>query len=138
MSDTTSSMIEYADDLANQTEPPLLPANTYPAEIVGAQVRVSGAGNKYLQISFRIDPTQYPADYVDGDTEGTVVMYNRLVVSNKAQDRWRMKNAMEAMGGPTGKSIDVNELLGLSAHIAVRASEFEGEKRLEVAKIVKP
>lgn len=139
MSGSLPSMIEYDDDLANQEAPPCLPDGIYPGEIVSAAIRLStNTGNNYLQLGIRFAPEVYPPDFADGDPDGTVVMYNRLIVSKKGRDRWLMKLHMEAIGGPTGKTIDPNELLGLTGMFEINSREYQGEKQNNIVRFVKP
>ena len=66
------SIIDYSEDLNNATPPIPLPAGPYPAEIIGAAERVSNtSGAKYLNLIVRIPSSAYPADYLDGDPDGS-------------------------------------------------------------------
>ena len=139
MSGTTApSIIEFQDDLSAQERPEPLPEGEYPSEIIGAALRVSQtSGNTYLALQCRVSPDAYPADWEAGDPDGITLTYNRLVVLPQTPtNRWRLRKAMEAMGGPTGKTLDPTDLLGLTPTIVVAHSEYEGEQRAEVRKIV--
>lgn len=137
MSDAPSIM-EFSVDLNEQAEPEVLPTGDYPAEIVEAGFRVSQtSGNTYLSLRMRISPDSYPADFTEGDPDGTEITYNRLVVvPDKAQNRWRLKKFLEAVGAPIGRTLDPAALVGLTCTLHVEQGEYDGEKRLEARKVL--
>jgi hypothetical protein len=133
-----SSIIEFSEDIANAEAPVPLPAGDYTAEIRAAEVKTSGKGNEYFAVTFFIPPEQYPADYTDGDPDGTTLGYNRLQKRDDTSGRYRVRKFCEAIGAKMGKKIDVNEWIGLTATVAVDNSEWEGEPRAEIKKVVAP
>jgi hypothetical protein len=132
------SIIEFTRDLDDQQEPELLPTGDYPSEIAEASFKISNtSGNTYLALRLRISPDQYPPDFVEGEPDGTDVMYNRLVVlPETAQSRWRLKKFLNAIGAKPGKSLDPSELIGLTCTLHVEQNEYEGEKQLQARKIL--
>ena len=130
------SIIEFQTSLADAEKPVPLPAGEYTAEIRKAEVKVSAAGNEYLALQCYISPDEYPADFADGDPDGTVLTFNRLVISNKASDRWRMRRFLETVGMKLGSSLDVNGLQGLGIKVRTGVSSYEGEDRAEVKSLV--
>jgi hypothetical protein len=132
----SESMIEYAVDVNDATAPVPLPVGEYPAEIVSAKAAVSGKGNKYAEVGFRISADAYPADFTDGDPDGTTLVYRRLSLEDSVQGRWRMKKFVAAIGAKGGRQIDLNDWVGLSATVAVSHEEYEGEKRAGINKVV--
>jgi len=134
-----TSIIHYQTDISTQEAPPPLPVRSYRAEIIGASVRpAQSSGIPYLNIQFRIPDSEYPADYVDGDPEGTIIYYNRLSAADNPTARYRMRQFMEKVGGPLGREVDCNALIGLWANIEVNHQEYEGEKRANIARILSP
>jgi hypothetical protein len=132
----TMSIIEFQTSLADAEKPVPLPAGEYTAEIRKAEVKISAAGNEYLALQCYISPDEYPADFADGDPDGTVLTFNRLVISNKPQDRWRMRRFLETVGMKLGSSLDVNELMGLGIKVRTSVSSYEGEDRAEIKSLV--
>jgi hypothetical protein len=79
----SGSILSFSEDITNATPPAPLPPGPYPAEIIGAQKRTSATtGKEYAQIMFRINAESYPADYTEGDPDGTTLSYNRLQVDD--------------------------------------------------------
>lgn len=135
MTEDTTGIMEYSSDLNDAEAPPPLPAGEYPAEIVKAEIRLSQKGNNYLALMFRVNPESYPADFVDGNPEGETLSYNRLVIQDTPQGRYRMRRFLEAVGAKLGRSIDPNELMGLTATVGIVHGKWEGEDRAEIAKV---
>lgn len=135
MSDITS-VIEFSEDIATAEAVPPLPVGEYPAEIRAATKKTSGAGNDYGAVQFFIAPESYPADYTDGDPDGTLLTYNRVSLEDSPRGRHRLRKFIEAIGAKAGTKIDLNDWVGLTATVAVGHSEWEGETRAEVQKVV--
>jgi hypothetical protein len=132
------SIIEFGQDL-NNAEPPIpLPVGPYPAEIISAQEKTSGNGNRYLNVVFRINSESYPADFVDGDPEGTELHYNFLQLEDNGRNRWRMKQFLERVGAPISRSVDPSSLLGLTATVDITHNVFNEETRPQIARILAP
>lgn len=132
------SLIEYSVDLEQQTEPLPLPVNTYPAHVETAEAKVSkDGGSEYLALGLRIPSDAYPADYTDGDPDGTLLFFNRTPIADTPRGRWLMKRLRSVMGLPSGgRTIDPYDFVGLTVNIAVEHNEWEGEKRAQVARII--
>ena len=131
----SGSILTFSEDITNAQPPPPLPIGPYPAEIIGAQRRTSPtSGNDYAQIMCRINAEAYPADYSDG----TVLSYNRMVMEDTPQSRHRWRVFMERCGGPLGRSIDLNALIGLTLTVEITHQEYEGEQRAQIARVLAP
>src|SRR5215469_690985 len=132
------SIVEYSQDLNNAEAPAPLPAGPYPAEIISAQEKVSGSGNKYLNVVFRINSESYPADYVDGDPEGTEIHYNFIQLEDNGRNRFRMRQFLERVGAPLSRRIDLNTLMGLTATVEITHQTYQDETRPQIARILAP
>lgn len=132
------SIIEYSSDLDNAEPPPPLPIGTYPAQIEEADVKDSKTtGKPYLALSLRIPPEAYPADFAEGDPDGTRVTFNRTPVEDTAMGRYRMRMLKQACGlRPGGRATDPADFVGLSVTIAVGHDEWEGVPRPTCDKII--
>ena len=135
----SGSILNFSQDITNAEPPPPLPVGSYPAEIIGAQKRTSAASSKeYAQIMFRINAEAYPADYTEGDPDGTTLMYNRLQTADTPNNRHRWKQFLRHVGASTGHSVDLNALIGLTCMVEITHQEFEGEQRAQIARILPP
>jgi hypothetical protein len=120
------SIIEYSQDLASAEAPKPLPAREYRATIREAKIAVSkSSGKPNLNVSFTIPSDQYPADYTDGNPDGTTLTIY-LSTEDNAQARYRMKRFIEAVGAPLGKSVDPATLIGLEAMVSIEHEPYEG------------
>lgn len=135
----STSILEFSQDITDALPPPPLPVGPYPAEIVAVQTRVSATtGNEYVQFSMRVSPEAYPADFTEGDPDGTVLMYNRLTTEDTPTMRYRWRKFLENIGGPRGRKVDLMALVGLNATVDVTHQEYEGEQRPQIARILAP
>ena len=128
-------------DITDAQPPPPLPAGPYPAEIIGAQRRTSAtSGSDYAQITV---PHQLLRAILQ--TTPTVILmaprcqYNRLQIEDTPVNRHRWRVFMERVGGPMGRSIDLNCTDRTDA-AQWRSShqEYEGEQRAQIARVLAP
>jgi len=132
------SIMDFGQDLNTQEAPPLLPQGPYPAEIIGAEER-NGKIGPYLNIVFRIHSESYPADFTDGDPDGTDVYYMRLQSDwTKPGNRFRMKTFLQRVGAPLSAQYDLNDLIGRTATIEIGHWDAQDETRLQVNRILAP
>lgn len=131
-----TSLMEFSSDLSEAEAPPPLPVGEYPATIVKAEIKDSKQGNRYLAIMFRIEPESYPADFIEGNPEGETLSYNRVVLQDTPQGRYRMRKFLESIGGPLSSRVDPNDLMGLTATVGIVHDTWEGEKRAQIAKVL--
>lgn len=133
---TSMSIIEFSSSIADAEAPVPIPAGEYPAEIRSAEPAISEKGNRYAKISLYISPDSYPADFTDGDPDGTQLTYNRLSLNDDARSRYRLRKFLETVGLTPGQSVDLNDWMGLAVTVRIKHGEWEGEKRAEVERIV--
>lgn len=136
----TPSVLSFSEDIATAEPPVPLPVGQYPGEIRGAERKTSGTtGNEYVSVTFFIAPEQYPADYTDGNPDGTILSYNRVPVDDNPSARHRMRKFCEAIGyAPKGGSVDLNEWVGKSATLDIVHDTYEGETRAQIKRVVAP
>ena len=131
------SLIEFSEDLAEAEAPSPLPAGIYPASIVNAEQRISQtSGNRYLSVQFRIEADSYPPDFTDGDPDGMMLTYNRVLLEDNKAARYRLRKFLEAIGGPLSRSLDPSDLAGLTANVDVGEETYEGEKRNAIKRVM--
>lgn len=138
MNDEQSSIIEFSEDISTTEKPNPLPVGEYRAEIREAQQKMSQKGNKYAAISLFVDTNQYPADYADGNPDGTILGYNRLMLTDNKLGRYRIRQFFENLGLPAPtRSVDLNTLVGLGVKIRVEHREYEGSPQADVKSVGK-
>ena len=135
MAEEISSIVEFSVNLKDAEQPDPLPMREYSAVIRDAEVRMSQRGTKYGDIAFYVSPDQYPADYTDGNPDGTVIHYRRVGLEDNPQARYGTRLFCEAIGAPLGKKVDVSEWVGLEATVDIGHEEFEGVKRPIILKV---
>lgn len=136
MSEELQSVVEFDTDIAVAEQPQPLPAGIYDGTISGAQVKMSKSGNRYAAVTITIPAEQYPADYTDGNANGTSLAYNRLVLENTPQAKWQLKTFCQKIGASMSNRIDVAEWLGLSVKVEVTNELYEGVMRANIARVV--
>jgi hypothetical protein len=132
-----TGIMEFSQDLSTAEAPPPLPVGQYLGEIIGAESRVSQtSGNTYAAIQFRINSDQYPADFTEGDPDGITLTYNRLLLQDTPRDRWRWRKFLESVGGRLSRTVDLSDLLGLTATLDVTHDTYEGETRAQISRVI--
>jgi hypothetical protein len=61
-----------------------------------------------------------------------------LAIDDTPTNRHRWRVFMEKCGGPLGRSIDLNALVGLTCTVEIAHQEFEGEQRAQIARVLAP
>lgn len=132
------SVISFSEDINDAEAPVPLPANDYPAVIVGVTPKVSSKGTKYAEAQFRIDPADYPADFDVGNApNGVNVFYRRVSLEDNPNARYMMKLWCTAIGAPMSKNLDMQEWVGQEAMVTVKHETYEGVTRPVIVKVAK-
>lgn len=129
------SIVEYDEDLSNAEAPVPLPPGDYAAEVRTAEIKTSAKGNEYVNVTFFVAPEQYPADYTEGNADGTTLSFGRLSPENSTRARFGMRKFCEAIGAPLGAKLDLNDWIGRSAIIVVTNEEYEGVMQARCSKV---
>lgn len=129
------SVIEYNEDIDAAEAPPPLPLGDYPAEIRTAEIKNSSKGNDYVNVTFYIAPESYPADFTEGDPDGTTLSFGRLSPANTAKARFGMRKFKDAIGAPGGKTLDLNDWIGLNATVEIVHEDYEGMPQAKIKKV---
>lgn len=82
-----SSVIEFDEDLNNVEAPKPLPAGMYDSVIQTVEPMNSKSGNLMAKITHMISADQYPADYVDGNPNGTTLVQYLMLSKDQRADR---------------------------------------------------
>lgn len=139
MSEQNGTIIDLDMNLADFEDFEPLPKGEYPGECTVAEVRTSDKGNQYFYTMWKIDPSDYPADYdVANNPDGTILNYSRLSVPSAANRRavTAVKKFYAALGLPTKiSSIDCSTWVGQKAKLVVGAEPYNGEVRNSVSAI---
>ena len=133
MSEELNSIIEFDEDLSNVEAPKPLPSGTYDAVIESAETMTSNSGKPMIKVIFNISADQYPADYVDGNPEGTKLTHY-LMADNSSRSKFTLKRFILAIGAPLSNKIDVTTFIGLPAKVEVGNRMWQD---VEVANIVR-
>lgn len=131
------SILEFSTDISDAEAPVALPAGDYPAKIISAEVGTSSnSGKQRVDVTFRIQPEDFPADYEDAESfaDGKDVHAYISVEDTKAA-KFRLRKFIEAIGAKAGGKIDVNEWVGKSAIVTIEQDEYEGVPRERFRKV---
>lgn len=134
-----SDILEFSSNIADAEAPPQLPAGTYRAICVGAQVTTSkSSGNPLLPLKFKINKSEFPADF-ETDVDELTLQLNSLTVRDNAQDRWRLKQTCQALGVPMSNKIDPNDFLMKECRLETKMEPgLDGTMRAAIAKVLAP
>lgn len=134
----TLGIIELEDNLADAEKPPELPAGNYTGEIQSVETAISGKGNEYFAIAFKIAPSEIPAELQDDFEDGATLFYNRLIKPKKGDRRalYNLKQFVEKLGLDTNTTtIDPNEWMGQEARLKIVHEKYQGESRAQIKSV---
>lgn len=135
MSEELSSIVEYADDLSEAEQPNPLPVGEYRGSIRQAVQKISQRDTRYGEIAFFIGADQYPADFTDGNPDGTTIFYRRVSFEENPQARYGARRFCEAIGAPLSKKLDLSEWVGMEAQVDVGHESWEGIDRAVIQRV---
>lgn len=132
------TMMSYSQDIKDAEKPKPLPAGQYRGVVRSAECKVSGKGKKYVAVVFNITPEQYPADFTDGNPEGTTMTWGRTSGEDTPQGRFSMKKLFSELGAPLpGKEVDLNQLLGREAILTTKLEMYQDDLNAQIDKLTK-
>ena len=135
--DLVDSIVDFSEDLSDVEAPAPLPKGNYTGVIRTATKKVSKErGTKFAEIMFVISSDQYPADYTDGDPNGTTIAYRRVSLEDNPRARYGTRLFIESIGAPLGKRIDLTEWAGLEANVEVDHETYEGVDRPIIRRVM--
>lgn len=130
------SVMEFSEDVTTAEAPEPLPAGEYTAEIRQVEMKTSAAGTTYAAVSFFIPADQYPADYTDGNPDGTILVYRRVRYEDSPRGRYQTRKFCEAIGAPMGRVINAMDWIGLTAVVVIDHEQYEGELQARISRVL--
>lgn len=141
MSDSQSlpSILEYSDDVSTAEAPPPLPPRIYPAQVISATQKISQkSGNAYVALVVKVPADVYPVDHKEGNPDGTTLSYNRVVINDTYEGRYRMRLLCEALGLKPSRTVDLNRMVGCACRVEVVNEPYDGVMRHQANAILHP
>lgn len=130
-----TSIIEFDEDLSNVEAPKPLPAGTYDAIVESAETLTSNSGKPMIKVVFNISADQYPADYTDGNPEGTKLT-QYLLADNSPRSKFTLKRFILALGAPLSNKIDVTTFIGLPAKLEVGTRMWQDVEVATISRVI--
>jgi hypothetical protein len=132
------STLQFSKPIADAVKPKPLPAGDYRGTIREVKKMLSQKNTKYVNVVFFIPSSQYPADYTDGNEDGTILNYGRISGEDTPRGRWSVKAFFEGIGLPApGTRVELNDLMNQDATLHVAHEMYEGEPQARIAKVSK-
>jgi len=132
------TMMSYSQDIKDAEKPKPLPSGQYRGVVRSAECKMSGKGKKYIAVVLNISPDQYPADFTDGNPDGTTMTWGRTSGEDTPQGRWQVKKLFSDFGAPMpGKEVDLNQLLSREVIIDVKHETYQGEIQANIDKLTR-
>ena len=133
-----NSIISFDVNLAEFEAPRPLPAGQYDAVIQTAEiVKTKNAEDPkdMIKVSLMISADQYPADYTDGNPNGTVLTHF-VMADRSVRSMFALKRFLLAVGAPLSNSIDTTTLIGLPAKVEVENTLWQGMETARIARVI--
>lgn len=131
-----SSVIEFDVDLSTVEAPKPLPGGMYDSTIQNVEPVISKNSNKKMaKVTYAISADQYPADYTDGNPNGTTLT-QYLMLENDARSKYALKQFCQKIGAPLSNRIDLTTWIGLPARLEVINEMWEGQPQARISKVI--
>lgn len=133
MADTNDlpPVLGFSQDIADAKPPAPLPVGSYRAIVKNAVNRLSQKQKRMMVLEMWVSPDQYPADYTDGNPDGTMLSYF-VPAEDTPQGRWNVKKACEVFGVPMSRDIPVTEFMSREVMIKVTHEMYEGNPQARI------
>lgn len=135
MAEELSSIVEFSADISKAEAPEPLPVGIYQGVIRSALPKMSQRDTRYAEVWFVISADQYPADYTDGNPDGTTLAFRRCSLEDTPAGRYGTRMFCESIGAPCGKEVDTNLWLNLEAQLEVGHESYEGVNRSVIQRV---
>lgn len=130
------ALYSFSEDIGDAEAPEPLPERAYPATITDVEDRQTQDGRPMVQVKYRINEEDYPADYDPGNAPGGKTLSQFLMMDDSAQTRFRLRRFCEAIGAPMSRNMNPKrDWLNLACSVTVKHEEYEGVNRERVQKV---
>lgn len=121
-----SSVYEFSTNVGDAKPPQPLPTGEYRATVRSIEPAISKSSGKPMAVlAYFVSPDQYPADYTDGNPEGTTSnVYMSL--EDSPRNIWQLKQMCEMHGVVASKRINLTEFMGQDVIVNVTHEEYQG------------
>lgn len=131
-----SSVIEFDVDLSTVEAPKPLPGGIYDATIQNVEPMISRNSNKKMaKVTYNISADQYPADYTDGNPNGTTLT-QYIMLENDVRSKYALKQFCQKIGAPLSNRVDLTTWIGLPAKLEVINDMWEGQPQAHISKVI--
>lgn len=130
-----SSVIEFDEDLNNVEAPKPLPAGMFDATIQSVEPVMSKNGKMMAKVTYMISADQYPADYTDGNPNGTILT-QYIMLEKDPRSKFALKNYCQKIGAPLSNRVDLTTWIGLAAKLEVANEMYEGQPQARISKVI--
>ena len=130
-----SSVIEFDEDLNNVEAPKPLPAGMYDSTIQSVEPVMSKNGKMMAKVTYMISADQYPADYTDGNPNGTILT-QYIMLEKDPRSKFALKNYCQKIGAPLSNRVDLTTWIGLAAKLEVANEMYEGQPQARISKVI--
>lgn len=129
------TIVEFSEDVSTAEAPAPLPLGEYIGTVRAAEVKISQKEKKYGAITYFISPEQYPADFTDGNPDGTSLVYRKLGLEDTPQARYNARKFCEVHSVVPSRSIDLSAFVGTEARLHIKHERYEGIDRAVIDKV---
>lgn len=131
-----SSVVEFDEDLSTIEAPKPLPGGLYDATIQNVEPVISKTSNKMMaKVTYAISADQYPADYQDGNPNGTILT-QYVMLEKDPRSKFALKQFCQKIGAPLSNRIDLTTWIGLPAKLEVINELWEGQPQARISKVI--
>lgn len=131
-----SSVVEFDEDLSTVEAPKPLPNGIYDSTIQSVEpVMSKNSGKLMAKVIYMISADQYPADYTDGNPNGTILT-QYIMLEKDARSKFALKQFCQKIGAPLSNRVDLTTWTGLPAKLEIINELWEGQPMARISKVI--
>jgi hypothetical protein len=126
MSGTLPTVYAFTGNIADAEAPKPLPVGEYRGVVRLVEPKVSKASGKpMMDVTYVISAEQYPADYTDGNPDGTPLhVYQSL--DDNPRNRYQLRKFCELHGVVASNRINLPDFMGTEVILRIEHEDYQG------------
>lgn len=135
MSGSLPTVYEFQSNIGEAEAPSPLPVGEYRATVLSVEAKLSKASQQPMaDVSYKISADQYPADFTDGDPDGTTLHYYQSLADNP-RSRYRLRKFCEMHGVVPSNRVNLIDFMGTEVIVRVEHEDYQGMPQARVTPV---
>jgi hypothetical protein len=126
MSGSLPTVYEFQQPISDAEAPKPLPAGEYRAVVKMVEPKMSkSSGKPMADFTYSISADQYPADYTEGDPDGTT-LHSYVSLVDTPRQRFQLRKLCEMHGVVAGSRLNLVDFMGTEVIVKIEHEDYQG------------